>query len=531
MGVEKVEKWKMYMEIHQLLKQGFSKVKVAEKLGISRTTVYRYLNRDPDMMSKWVKKTKVRKKKLDPYKELILSWLFEHPDMSAAQVLDWLQEKYPNLKVAESTVRLYVRELRKAYDIPKESLIRDYEAVPEVPMGKQIQVDFGQTEQLTPDGNKVKLRFIAFVLANSRYKYKEWLDRPFTTRDVIQAHENAFHYYGGIPNELVYDQDALLIVSENGGDLILTREFQAYKEERNLIVHMCRKADPESKGKIENVVKYVKQNFAKHRLYHGLDAWNEAGWKWLERTGNYKVHNTIKKRPVEVFTLEKQHLRPISSPTTNYLNSNYASSITRSVRKDNTIWYKSNRYSVPLGTFNKLKEVFIETTDDDYLIIRETRGGRIIAKHEIASDKGELIQDTNHKRDRTKGIDTYIETVAKKFSDKYKAKIFLEKIRNIRSRYIRDQLQMILKQIKQHNRKIIDTALDECINRHLFSATEFIDMVQYLNRQREVTVTKDINGKVDQIKPIYPWAESILQTDTYKRDIKEYVAVLEGERE
>src|SRR5690625_2793245 len=88
---------------------------------------------------------------------------------------------------------------------------------------------------------------------------------------------------------------------------------------------------------------------------------------------------------------------------------------------------------------------------------------------------------------------------------------------------------MILKQIKQHNRKIIDRALDECINRQLFSATEFIDMVQYLNRQREVTVTKDINGKVDQIKPIYPWAESILQTDTYKRDIKEYVAVLEGE--
>nr|WP_268233838.1 helix-turn-helix domain-containing protein [Virgibacillus oceani] len=33
----------MYMEIKQLLKQGFSKVKVAEKLGISRVTVYRYL--------------------------------------------------------------------------------------------------------------------------------------------------------------------------------------------------------------------------------------------------------------------------------------------------------------------------------------------------------------------------------------------------------------------------------------------------------------------------------------------------------
>ena len=43
--VQKVEKWKMYMEIHQLLNQGFNKTQVAKKLNISRTTVYRYLNK------------------------------------------------------------------------------------------------------------------------------------------------------------------------------------------------------------------------------------------------------------------------------------------------------------------------------------------------------------------------------------------------------------------------------------------------------------------------------------------------------
>ncbi|MGO1135264.1 helix-turn-helix domain-containing protein [Bacillus subtilis] len=35
----------MYMEIKQLLKQGFSQTKIAEKLGVSRTTVYRHLKR------------------------------------------------------------------------------------------------------------------------------------------------------------------------------------------------------------------------------------------------------------------------------------------------------------------------------------------------------------------------------------------------------------------------------------------------------------------------------------------------------
>src|SRR5690625_4594017 len=165
----------MYMEIHQLIKKGFSKTKVAEKLGISRSTVHRYLKKNPSDMSKWVDSIQTRKKKLDEYKELILSWLREHPDMSAAQVLDWLQEKYENLEVAESTVRLYVRELRKEYDIPKETTLRDYEAVPETPLGAQMQIDFGQTEQLTPDGKRTKIRCIAFVLANSRYKYMEWL--------------------------------------------------------------------------------------------------------------------------------------------------------------------------------------------------------------------------------------------------------------------------------------------------------------------------------------------------------------------
>src|SRR5699024_10159822 len=103
-----------------LLKQGFSKVKIAKKLGISRVTVYRYLRRNPDDMAEWITQTKTRKKKLDSYKDLILAWLYDHPDMTAAQVFHWLLEQYDGLQIAESTVRMYVRELRREYDIKKE---------------------------------------------------------------------------------------------------------------------------------------------------------------------------------------------------------------------------------------------------------------------------------------------------------------------------------------------------------------------------------------------------------------------------
>lgn len=519
-----MEKWYVYMNIYQLKQQGFRIRRIAKKLGISRTTVYKYLEKSPEEMSEWMASTQTRRKKLDPYEMLIQTWLSEHPDMSAAQVHDWLLERYSDVKVGESTVRQYVNELRGKYDIPKMETTRDHEGVQDPPMGQQAQVDFGHTVQKTADGKESKLTFISFVLSHSRYKFVEWLDRPFTTKDVIRSHENAFQAFGGIPYEIVYDQDALIVVSENAGDLILTGEFQAYREERKLTMYVCRKADPQSKGKIENVVKFVKQNFSKNRIFGTLERWNEQSELWLERTGNGRVHNTTKKRPVEVFTLERQHLRPV---TTKLTISRMGSSITRTVRKDNTILYKSNRYSVPLGTYKQDKKVYIETTDEHRLVIREQQEGPVIANHTISLEKGALVQDRQHTRDRTKGIPAYISTVAEKFEDRELAMTFLEAIHKTYPRYIRDQLQLILKVLKEVESEIGDEALQVCVQQGIHSATEFSDVVQYIKRQRQVDQAS-LDQTKEPIKPFHGWNESVGQTKPQTREVNDYLALLEG---
>ena len=60
---------------------------------------------------------------------------------------------------------------------------------------------------------------------------------------------------------MVYHQDRLFLVNENLGDLLLTQDFKTYVFEQSFRLHFCRKADPQSKGKVENVVKFVKNNF------------------------------------------------------------------------------------------------------------------------------------------------------------------------------------------------------------------------------------------------------------------------------
>ena len=100
----------------------------------------------------------------------------------------------------------------------------------------------------TSQGIPLKVYFFAMSLSRT----------PFTTDLAVYAHELAFEYFSGVPRKIVYDQDKVFLVKENLGDLILTHGFRALVREHGFNPVFCRKSDPESKGKIENVVKYFR---------------------------------------------------------------------------------------------------------------------------------------------------------------------------------------------------------------------------------------------------------------------------------
>lgn len=163
-------------------------------------------------------------------------------------------------------------------------------------------------------------------------------------------------------------------------------------------MYLCRGADPESKGKIESVVKYVKGNFLEHRIYVDDEILNSSLLDWLARTANAQVHGTSKRIPAEVFQEEREYLQPLVS-----IPENREAYLCRTVRKDNTIVYDSNRYSVPLGTYTTNPEVNVEVRDGTLYI--QTIFGEAICEHRICTGKGMLIQNNNHLRDRTSSLD------------------------------------------------------------------------------------------------------------------------------
>jgi len=179
-------------------------------------------------------------------------------------------------------------------------------------------VDLGKTTIKDVYGRKsLKIYIFAMVMSASRQKYTFFQLKPFTAQTFVEAHDKAFSYFGGRTTEIVYDQDRVMVVSENLGDIIFTETFESYKNYAGFSVHLCRGYDPESKGKIEAVIKYVKYNFLKYRLYHGISALNSQGLAWLDRTGNGMIHETTKMIPKIVFEQERKYLKAVASLSIN----------------------------------------------------------------------------------------------------------------------------------------------------------------------------------------------------------------------
>jgi len=449
---------------------------------------------------------------LDAIKPVILDWLRSFPSMTSAQIHDWILEYYPERVASERTVSRYVTNLRLDFGIPKSAPGRNYEAMDELPMGHQMQLDFGVQNMPLPDrpGSR-KVYFVGMVLAHSRYKWGYFQTRPFTSGDLVRAMILGFEFFGGTPKEIAVDQDSIIVVSENKGDIIYTHEFEQFKNQMGLNLWVCHKADPESKGMVESTVKYVKNNFLANRCFMEEDVLNESFLAWLKRTGNAKVHGTTKKVPAQVFELEREHLRAVQSKIYNL-----SPSIMRTVRKDNTILYNSNRYSLPQGTYTKHSEVTIRATQDE-LTIYDAFGDNLLAKHSISALRGTLTKLTEHRRDKTTSLDKLevqiLEGLDSPIRDQWRR--YLRKIREHKPRYYRDHLTLLRQLILEFSLQALEDAMRYCADRELYSINDLKSTAEYIGHQASV-----VQPPLPEIHPISN--PTVVTLSTQKRKLSDY---------
>ncbi len=491
-----------YYEVHKMSRDGFSITYISQYLGLNWRTVKKLLAIEDDRnYEKYLQTCSDKSKTLEPYESFVKSKLELHPDTSCAQMHDWLKEHFTDFPVVSAkTVFNFVAWTRQKYNLLKIDTIRSCEMVAETPYGLQAQVDFGYYNMRNSQGTRVKICFFTMVLSRSRYKYVFFSKLPFTAFTATEAHERAFAFLEGIPDTLVYDQDRVFMVDENHGDLILTAAFKSYHQERGFKLHFCRKADPQSKGKVENVVKYVKQNFLYNRPFVDIDTLNAQALAWLGRTANELPHGFTQKRPASEWEIEKPFLNPFHAiALPKQLALEYG------VSKENSFSYKGNSYSLPSGTYKGRGSKVLLEKQETAVVLYDLQHQEL-CRHLISSGKGEKIINRDHKREKNVAVRELEDQFYALVAEPEKARQLVAAIRQDKPRYIRDQLLILLQVVHSSTQVIVREALTYCCEQHIVGAADFKSIVAHYQYQmaelpQATTITKLMHNPLNNHSP------------------------------
>jgi transposase len=302
-----------------------------------------------------------------------------------------LAEQVGPLEVSGRTMRRYVQAIKQTVATRQR---RYYEPVLDHVPGVQCQVDPGERRGVWIGGAEQSVYFVVFVLSYSRLMYVGVSFAPLDTERFIRLHDEAFRYFGGLVQECVYDQTKMVVIEEVFRELTLSSRFHEYATTAGFRVHACQGYDPESKGKVEAGVKYVKQDCLYGESFADRDGLRRHVQAWLDTVANRRVHGTTGRLPWEHFeTEEKAHLRPYLTPRCVQPG---ASGERRQADKTGLISWQANKYSVPMAYQSAAVGVSVA---EDQLRIYDLESAELIATPPLSTEKGRIFKNTHHYRD------------------------------------------------------------------------------------------------------------------------------------
>ena len=452
-----MKRWKVIHKIKALYDDGngYTASAIAKELGISRATVNKYLKMDEKDINEHIQ-SHVRVKLLTPYKDYIVHLLQKYPRLSAEKVKNKLIAKGIENKISDRTFRRYIKDLKSKVAIKQQ---RYYEPVIDMVAGVQCQVDLGELREVSIGGIITTIYFAVFVLSYSRQMYVTATDKPVNTKTFIKMHDEAFSYFGGVVEECVYDQTKLVVIKEEFREVWFNEEFYRYAAFARFDIRVCEGYDPESKGKVEAGVKYVKNSFFYGEEFDSLTHLRTDQLNWLNNVANIRIHGTTKKKPQEVYEGEerdklKSYLRP--SPILE------TQAIVRVVDKTSLISYKSNKYSVPMK-YQSSQVMVIE--EESQLIIQDIESKETVAAHTLREGKGGIIKNINHYRDHSKVVkDRELEVFELLGAELSEALCSI--IKTTSPKIYKDQLVGLIKLLKEyHDKENLQKTLGSLVER------------------------------------------------------------------
>jgi transposase len=379
----------MIRELHQ---RGWTQSAIADETGFDRKTIRKYLKQD-ELPKRKNNQQANKKGKLDDYKEYLLKRLREGTT-NCVVLFEEIQGMGYDGKM--TILRDFIRPYRQK---PKKQTSIRFETPP----GKQAQMDWGELGEYTMDGKKQKLYAFVMVLGYSRMKYME-ITTTMNMEQLMKCHMNAFSYFNGVPEQILYDNMKTVVTKHTPAEIRFNQKFEEFLAYYGIVPKACKPRRPQTKGKVESAVGYLKKNFMQRKLPASLNEMNEHLQNWLDQVANKKCNQTTLESPFQRFETEQEKLmkwniRPLF-PIHRWM--------TVTVDSNSCVTYENRKYSVPYR-YKGLEVRIKETLHHHIEIYYELE---CIATHPILSGETTSLTNLEHYQEKkeenvtTKGLAT-----------------------------------------------------------------------------------------------------------------------------
>jgi transposase len=304
------------VDIHVLHRQGNSIRAISRQLGIARNTVRSYL-RDLARTPEYGPRAD-RSSKLDSFKPYLRERIeAAKPYWIPATVL-YREITTQGFQGKEGIVKNYIRQFKPD---TQEEVIRF-----ETPPGQQMQVDFTTIRR-----GRNKLKGFVATLGHSRASYVRFSAHE-RQEDWLVGIEEALHYFGGVPKELLFDNAKCIMIERDAygeGRHRWNAQLLQLSADYGFRLRACRPYRAKTKGKVERFNGYLKNSFItplaatlkQAGLALDVDAANGQIGQWLREVAHQRIHGTTRQKPQDLLIKERLSLadlplRPSSAKVT-----------------------------------------------------------------------------------------------------------------------------------------------------------------------------------------------------------------------
>lgn len=245
--------------------------------------------------------------------------------------------------------------------------------------GEAYQMDWGFTKVADYTGNEFQAACFAVICHHCGQRYIEFFPNA-KQENLFIGMIHAFRYMG-VPRYVLTDNMKSVVIRRDfSGFPIWQKDYEAFMGTVGFQTKLCKPRHPFTKGKVERLVRFVKENFLADRAFWNVTDLNRAALEWCNR------QNTVYHRALG-FVPQELHLANCAaslSQLEDSLSLRFYLAPERKISFDGFINYEGRRFGVPYSYRGSTARI---AREDDMIYIYSADARDLLATYEVTWSK------------------------------------------------------------------------------------------------------------------------------------------------